>query len=256
MSHPISPFIPAVFVPVRDLKSATEWYAALLERQLVPREYTDGIYVFDFGGTSLILDSHFAGKPPMTMFDTSDAAEAHQLCAGLPHSTLSEVFSDEFLSVFTIDTAMMICQVHRLDDQANPKPPHALLSKISHVLVHTDEMAGTVGKYEQLIGRPATADTVFEEMISIRMDKGPDLLFDDNRLSRSPSVWFDSVQQELRVHPIAILETGELDSVLDRMLSRGASVPHGIETRLGVRCFVFGDPDGNEFMVRESTAAK
>jgi hypothetical protein len=90
-----------------DLKSSTEWYANLLERQIVPKENTDGIYIFDFGGTALILDSNSWLNTPMIMFDTSDIAAAYQFCTGQQHETLTDIFSDEYVSVFTINSNMI-----------------------------------------------------------------------------------------------------------------------------------------------------
>lgn len=251
MSHPILPFIPAVFVPVRDLKSATEWYAGLLERQIVPKESTDGIYIFDFGGTSLILDSNLWGNPPMAMFDTKDIHAAYRFCASHDHQTLTEVFSDEYVSVFTIDSAM-ICQAHMTGEEAATKPAHALLSRISHVLVHADHLERSTGWYERLVMRTADPDPGCGNLPCIAMDKGASLLIDDNRLCDAPRVFFGSLQSDRRVNPLAILETPRLETTLDRLLARGAAAPRGIESRAGANnFFVFYDPDGNGFMVRE-----
>jgi catechol 2,3-dioxygenase-like lactoylglutathione lyase family enzyme len=251
MTHPISPFIPAVFVPVRDLKSSTEWYAHLLERQIVPGEYTDGIYIFDFGGTAAILDSNSWGSPPMIMFDTKDIGSAYQFCEKQEQETLTDIFSDEYVSVFTINSNM-ICQAHRTGDPATTKPAHALLKKISHVIVHSDNLQDSVGWYEQLVARKAKPDARFEELPCIQMEKGAHLLIDDNRLGESPRVFFESLAKDIRVSPIAIMETDDLNASLDKVRSRGAVVAGGIETKMGVRFFIFHDPDGNGFMVCET----
>jgi len=251
MSHPILPIIPAVFVPVRDLKSATEWYANLLERQIVPGDYTDGIYIFDFGGTALILDSNSWGSPPLIMFDTNDIASAYQFCAEHPHETLADIYSDEYVSVFTINLNM-ICQAHRTGEPDTTKPSHALLKKISHVLVHSDDLQDSVGWYEKLVARSAKPDSMFEGLPCIQMEKGADLLIDDNRLCQSPRVYFESHKSDIRVNPIAIMETDDLNASLDKVRSRGAIAANGIESRMGVRFFAFQDPDGNGFLVYET----
>lgn len=253
MAHPISSFIPAVFVPVRDLKSATEWYANMLERQIVPGEYADGIYIFDFGGTALILDSNAWGNPPMIMFDTNDIDSAHRFCAGHPHQSLSDIFRDEYVSVFTIDSNM-ICQAHRTEEPATSKPAHPLLKKISYVLVHSDNLQESVGWYEKLVAKSAEPDTRFKELPSIRMEKGADLIMDDNRLCQSPRMFFESLKSDTRVNPIAVIEADDLDAALEKVSSRGGVVAHGIETKMGVRFFMFADPDSNEFMVCERTS--
>jgi len=240
MSHPISPRVPSVFVPVRDLKLATEWYANLLERHIVPREHEDGIYIFDFDGTEVILDSNAWGSPSTIMIDTKDIAAAYDFCAGQQYDTLTDVFSDEYISVFTVNSNL-ICQAHRLPETVKSKPAHALLSKIGHVLIHTDTLNETVEWYETLVARTAEPDSRFPVLRCIRLEKGAHLLFDDKRLCESGK-------------PVGIIETPDLDAALAHVQAKGATVARGMETRLDGRCFVFGDPDGNEFIVCEAVA--
>lgn len=239
MSHPILPCLPAVFVPVSDLKRSTEWYANLLERQIVPRQHEDGIYIFDFDGTEVILDSNSWGSPSMIMFETKDIAASYEFCAGHRNDKLTDVFSDEYISVFTINSNM-ICQTHQAPESVNSKPAHALLSKLSHVLIHTDTMSDTVEWYETLFARGAQQNLMFGGLPCIQLEKGAHLLFDDKQLCENQ-------------RPIGIIETMDLDSALIHVLAKGAEVVNGIESRLGKRFFVFHDPDGNGFLVCETT---
>lgn len=235
MSHPISPRLPAVFVPVSDLKRSTEWYANLLERQIVPRQHEDGIYIFDFDGTEVILDSNSWGSPSLIMFESKDIAASYEFCAGQPNDSLTDIFSDEHVSVFTINSNLM-CQTHQAPDSVLSKPAHALLSKISHVLIHTDKMNDTVEWYEALVARRAQQDLTFKDLPCIQLEKGAHLLFDDKRLCKKEK-------------PIGIIEASDLVSALAHVQAKGAEVVNGIETRMGVSYFVFLDPDGNGFMV-------
>lgn len=250
MSHPILPFMPAVFVPVRDLKRSTEWYADLLGRQLVPQSDQDshGIYIFDFEGTQIILDGNTWGSPPTIMFDTNDIDASRAICEGLEYETMTDIFRDEYISVFNMNN-LMICQAHRDPESAQSKSAHALLGKISHFVVHTDNLQDTVGWYEKLLARSVGPDVPFGELSSIRMDRGPRLLIDDNSLSQSSPVFYDQLKLELRANPIAIIESTDLSAALDHVRAKGAISDKGIESRLGVSFFMFYDPDGNGFMV-------
>jgi hypothetical protein len=94
MTHPILRRLSAVFFPVKDLKRATEWYADLLERPIVPKEHDDGIYIFDLNGTEIILDSNAYGSPSMIMFGTNDIHAAHDFCKKHPHEMVTDILSE------------------------------------------------------------------------------------------------------------------------------------------------------------------
>ncbi|OCT12253.1 hypothetical protein A8709_30935 [Paenibacillus pectinilyticus] len=247
MTHPIVPFIPAVFVPVRDLKSATEWYSELLGRVIAPTEDGDGIYIFAMGEANLILDGNAWGTLPRIMFDTNDINAAHGICEKLPHTHIADVYTDEYVSVFTIDS-VMICHANR--DLGIPQyKMNGLLGQISRIFVHTDNLETTVHWYETLLAKRVTADPQFGGLPSIQMDQGPHLLFDDNRLSATSRVLMEQLQQEHRINPIAVIESPDLPAALDYVRSKGAVADKGIESRLGAQFFMFYDPDGNGYMV-------
>lgn len=253
MTHPISRFVPAVFFPVKDLKLATEWYANLLDRQIVPKEHDDGIYIFDMDGSEIILDSNSScsgGTPPMIMFDSADIDAAFAFCKEVQHTSLTDVSSDEFISVFNVN-AHMVCKANRDLGSMNSKPSSSsVLGRMSRVIVHADNLEETVRWHENFVARQAEADEAYGGLPRIRMDKGADLLFDDNRLSASPRVFFESLQADMRVNPIAIVETTDVNAALKHVRSKGVTASDQV-FRLGVRFFVIQDPDGNGLMVCE-----
>ncbi|MCD9022578.1 VOC family protein [Cohnella silvisoli] len=255
MSHPILPFIPAVFVPVKDLKRSTEWYADLLGRQIAPQpgQEDHGIYIFNLEGTQIILDSNTWGSPPMIMFGSDDIDASHAFCEEHPHETVTDVFRDEFVSVFHVNSHM-ICQTNRDLDLPKAKPAHSLLGGMSRIFIHADNLQDTIGWYEAFVGRSTEPDVKFGELPYIRMDRGAHLLIDDNRLSQSPRKFYEQLQLDMRVNPIAIIDTPDLTAALDHVRSKGAVADKGIESRLGVRFFLFHDPDGNALMVCEKVS--
>lgn len=252
MSHPINAFMPAVFVPVQDLKRSIEWYANLFQRPIVPQpdQDTHGIYIFVLEGTEIILEGNSWGSPPTIMFDTDDIHAAHQFCESKPHTVLTDTFEDEYISVFNINSHM-ICKAKRDLGLKENRPANAFLRKISSILVHTDDTDDTTAWYEAFVGKSAGPDPRFREIPAIQMDRGPHLLIDDNRLSQSSTKYFEKLQVEARINPIMILESPDLEAALTHVRSAGGLVKEGIETRLGVPCFQFQDPDGNGYLVVE-----
>ncbi|REE91399.1 hypothetical protein A8990_105104 [Paenibacillus taihuensis] len=240
--HPIKPFMPAVFVPVRDLKQATEWYASLLDRHIAPQDaqFEHGIYIFEFeGGVQLILDSNiWGGGKPVIMFDTDDIHAASAFCDSHPHESRTEVFIDEFVSVFTVNDDTMICRANRPLDLP-PQSMHALLGKISRIIVSAGDDAHKVDWYEGLVGKAAEADPQFGDLRRIKMDKGADLLINEHRLSSASGK-----------EPIAVIATPDLAGALAHLRAKGAEAGE-IEGEHGTAYFTFEDLDGNVFVVSE-----
>jgi predicted enzyme related to lactoylglutathione lyase len=252
MSHPINAYMPAVFVPVQDLKRSIEWYAKLFQRPIVPQpdQDTHGIYIFALEGTEIILDRNTWGSPPTIMFDTDDIHAAHQFCKTKPHTVLTDVFQDEYISVFNMNSHM-VCKANRDLGLTATRPANAFLRKISRILVHTDDIDDTTAWYEAFVGKSAGSDPRFSDLPAIPMDRGAHLLIDDNRLSQSSSRYFEQPQLETRTNPIMIMESPDLEAALDHVRSVDGIVREGIEKRMGVTCFQFQDPDGNGYLVVE-----
>jgi hypothetical protein len=184
------------------------------------------------------------------MFDTDEIDASHAVCEGLPHETITDVFRDEYVSVFNINS-LMICQANRDLDLPTQKRENALLGKINRIVVHADNLQDTALWYEALVARSSEPDMQFGELPCIRMDRGPHLLIDDNRLSQSERVFYEKLQLDLRANPIVMIESPDLPAALEHVRSKGAVAVKGIESRLGVRFIMFYDPDGNGFMVIE-----
>jgi hypothetical protein len=145
----------------------------------------------------------------------------------------------------------MICQANRDLDLPTQKRENALLGKINRIVVHADNLQDTALWYEALVARSSEPDMQFGELPCIRMDRGPHLLIDDNRLSQSERVFYEKLQLDLRANPIVMIESPDLPAALEHVRSKGAVAVKGIESRLGVRFIMFYDPDGNGFMVIE-----
>lgn len=251
MEHPILPYMPAVFIPVSNLKRSTEWYADLLEQPIMPKQDGGAIYYFNFAGTDIILDSNAWGFPPTIMFDTQHIDESRSFCETIPHGFISDVQRFADVSFFNVNSNM-VCQARRAPELDEPQPAHSLLNRISRVIVHAENLQDNVRWYETFLQRNIETDPWIGELPLIRMDRGAHLLIDDNRLCQTPRVFYDRLQLDFRVNPIAIIESQDIEAALDYVRSKGAKVGGGMETRLGVRFFTFYDPDGNGLMVCES----
>lgn len=248
MKHPIFPYMPTVFIPVSDLKRSIEWYCNLLEKPVQPKQDGGGIYYFDLDGTDIILDSNMWGFPPMIMFDTPDIDAAHDFCKGQQYPVMGELqrFPDvAFFNVF----GNMICQAMRKDVDRESKYAHPLLNRICRVLVHADHLQVSENWYETFVQKTPQKDSMVEGLNSIYMDRGAHLLIDDNRLCQTEKKHFDRLQLDLRVNPIAIIESPDVEAALAHVQSKGALLHSGIENRLGLTFFTFYDIDGNGLMV-------
>lgn len=250
MTHPILCRIPAVFFPVKDLKRATEWYADLLERPIVPREHDDGIYIFNLDGTEIILDSNSYGSPSMIMFGTDDIDAAHAFCMKHPHEVVTDVLSDEFISVFNIDSHM-VCKANRVLESSKARTGHTRLTRMSHVFVHTDKLDLSVDWYESFLNSKSRQHTQLGDLPYIQMDQGANLLFDDNRLSGTSLLYDPNTQSSDYAKPIVMLESPDLHAVHNYVREINAAASE-ITENWGSRYFSFIDPDGNCMMVKET----
>lgn len=248
MSHPIRPFMPTVFLPVSDLKRSIEWYCELLEIPVQPKQQGGGIYYFEMAGTDIILDSNMWGSPPMIMFDVTDIDAAYAFCQQQAYPITAEIQRFPDVSFFSV-MSNMLCQAHRSPAPEHPKVAHPLLQRIRRVVIITEKRPETEAWYEGFLQRPVEADAMAEGLSMIRMDRGADLLIDDNRLSQAANVHYPQLQMDLFVDPIAIIESPDLEAARVHVLRQGATAVSAISTRLGLTFFTFHDPDGNGLMV-------
>lgn len=251
MSHPILPYMPVVFIPVKDLKLSIEWYSELLELLVQPKQDGGGIYYFDLDDTDIILDSNIWGAPPMIMFDTNNIDAAHDFCINEQYPVISELQRFPNVAFFNV-YGNMICHAARSPQTSKPKAAHPLLQRVCRVFAHADYQAETEQWYERFLQRSAEPDRSIEGGIAIRMERGADLLIDDNRLANTDKVHFDRLQLDLRVNPILMIETPNIKRSLEYVKSKGAVVKGDIESRFGLTYFTFYDPDGNGLMVCQS----
>lgn len=157
---------------------------------ITPKQDGGGIYYFDFNGTDMILDSNAWGFPPTIMFDTRQIDESRAFCETLPYGFITDVSRFSGTSFFNIN-ANMVCQANRNPEPDQPQPAHALLNRIVRVIVHAEIKQESVGWYERFVQRKAEKDPWTVELPLIRMDRGAHLLIDDNRLCRTPPVYYE-----------------------------------------------------------------
>ncbi|MGM0882226.1 MAG: VOC family protein [Bacillota bacterium] len=245
MTHPIRPYIPTVFFPVSNLKRSIEWYCSLLDMPLKPKHDGGGIYYFGMQGTDIILDSNMWGFPPMTMFDSSDIDASYEFCQKQQYSFLTELFRRPSVAHFSV-ASNMVCQAERVYVSDSPQQ---LLPRIARVIIHTGQADISTEWYETFLQSIREADPFVEGLDRIRMERGADLLFDDGTLSRTEPVNYDRLQLNLRVNPAILIESPDVEAAFDYVRSKGATITNSIETRNGIECFQFADPDGNGIMV-------
>jgi predicted enzyme related to lactoylglutathione lyase len=124
-SHQIAPKLPAVFVHVRDLRRAAEFYTQLLGLSYNDKaDYGNGIYVLQLAnGADLLLDANHAqqAKPNGTfamhatcMFATEDIEAAHAWLQSQDVEIVTELYRDPNVAFFNFKdpdgNIQMICQ--------------------------------------------------------------------------------------------------------------------------------------------------
>lgn len=246
--HPILPYMPVVFLPVSNLKRSVEWYCGLLERPMQPKQDGGGIYYFDLDGTDLILDSNMWGFPPMIMFDTNDIDAAYSFCLEKQYPITGDLQRFPDVAFFNV-LGNMICQAVRKDADKEPEAAHPLLQRVCRVLVHADHIAESKSWYEEFLEKPAGPDPMVKGLPHIPMSRGAHLLIDDNRLSHAEKKHYDRLQLDLRVNPVVMIETPDIEAALSYAKSKGARVQGGIRNQLGLQFFTFYDIDDNGMMV-------
>lgn len=125
MSHPIAPKLPAVFVHVRDLRRAVEFYTQLLGISYDPQaDFGNGIYVIRLANDAdLVLDAnHPQHVQPNSafamhatcMFTTQDIEAAHRWLTSQGVEIVTELHRDPNVAFFNFKdpdgNIQMICQ--------------------------------------------------------------------------------------------------------------------------------------------------
>lgn len=250
MKHSIISYMPTVFLPVNDLKRSIEWYCELFEIPVQPKQDGGGIYYFAFDGTDIILDSNMQGFPPMIMFDTTDIDEAYAFCQEEQFTLPEPLHRYPDVSFFKVD-GHMVCQVAQRG-KTESLPVHPLLQRITRVIAHAEPYRDLEQWYRRFLRISPEQDPLVDGLSSFRMESGAHLLIDDNRLSHTEKVRFDRLQLDLRVNPVLLIESPDLEAARQHVLSKCAHNVTPIEERLGIACFNFYDHDGNGLMVYQS----
>lgn len=254
VTHPIKPVIHTVFLPVSDLKASIEWYADLFEQPIRPDKTGGGIYWgVSFDGTGIILDSNMRGFPPMIMFESvRDIDASYDFCTGMGYSHIGELFRYDEAKHFAVG-GNMVCWA--ISHEQPPEPvgdAHPLLTRISRVIAHGDHAAETENWYAGFLQKDVRPDPAVQGLNGIAMDKGADLLVDDNRLSQSGKAYYEKLQLDLRVSPALVIDSPDVEAARAHVIAKGASDVTVIEERMGAACFTFHDPYGNGIMVRQT----
>src|SRR3712207_2448306 len=111
MAHPIVPKLPAVFVHVRDLRRAADFYSTLLGLEYDPQaDYGNGIYVIRLAnGADLLLDANNAQQVETKkviamhatcMFATQDIDAAHCWLQTQGIEIVTELYRDPYVAFF------------------------------------------------------------------------------------------------------------------------------------------------------------
>ena len=125
LAHPIVPKVPAIFIHVRNLRRAAEFYTQLLGLPYDPEaDYGNGIYVIQMeDGVDLLLDANHAqhATPNSTfamhatcMFATRDIDAAHSWLEIQGVEIVTDLYRDANVAFFNFKdpdgNIQMLCQ--------------------------------------------------------------------------------------------------------------------------------------------------
>lgn len=114
MKSPIINQIGTVFIPVRDIEKARDWYCDLLGLKTDGEIQFGHLYVLPMEGTGIVLDSKIyseAFKTPMFHFNTQNIEEAFSFMKNKSVNIVSDIQHDHYFNFKDPDGNMlMICK--------------------------------------------------------------------------------------------------------------------------------------------------
>ena len=254
LTHPIKPVINIVFLPVSDLKASIEWYADLFEQPIRPEKTGGGIY---WGVIVRRYRNHsrqqYVGLPAD---DHVRVSPGYRRFVRLLHCN----------GLFACRRAVSLFRRRAFRRWRE----HGLLGRVARAAAGAYGRCTPVTHKDQpryCAWRPCSRDgelvcrifakrrpagSEVQGLNGIAMDKGADLLVDDNRLSQSGKVYYEKLQLDLRVAPALMIDSPDVEAARAHVIAKGATDVTGIEERMGAECFTFYDPYGNGIMVRQT----
>lgn len=116
MKSPILNQIGAVFIPVKDIEKARDWYCDILGIEPSGEIQFGHIYVLPMAGTGVVLDSKIYSKDktfqtPMFHFNTENIEEAYSFMKNKGVNIVSEIEHGHFFTFKDPDgNLLMICK--------------------------------------------------------------------------------------------------------------------------------------------------
>ncbi|QGH33712.1 VOC family protein [Gracilibacillus salitolerans] len=114
--NPLNNKITAVFIPVKNIEKARDWYCDLLDKE--PHDDFPGghLYVIELDGLNVVLDSKIYReetilKTPAFHFDTDNIEESYQYMESKGVELLSDIQFGHFFNFKDLDgNHMMVCE--------------------------------------------------------------------------------------------------------------------------------------------------
>ncbi len=116
MSNPILNQIGTVFIPVRNIEQARDWYCDILGLPIDKEILFGHLYVIPMNGTGVVLDSKIYSdenilKIPLFHFDTKDIEESYKYMESKGVHLITEIEHDHYFNFEDPDgNVLMVCK--------------------------------------------------------------------------------------------------------------------------------------------------
>ncbi|GEN46068.1 VOC family protein [Alkalibacillus haloalkaliphilus] len=117
MKSPVQTKVGAIFIPVKDIKKAKEWYCDLLNIETPNEIIADHLFVIDLDyDLKVVLDSKIYEKRiiddvPLFHFNTSNIETAYKYVQLKGIEVLTAIQHDHFFNIRDLDgNVLMICK--------------------------------------------------------------------------------------------------------------------------------------------------